>query len=152
MNSPRNAQLDALLARVSTAQLNGQPAFVTTSRRFRHWDEVSDAETPCCFITKGFEFGNQDRSRGETKWRSKALFWIYCLHSPDADSIPGALLNDLLDAVDAVMMPAPYEDRVTLGNLVDHAYIDGESIVSEGSLPSDRMSLALVPITIETGV
>lgn len=152
MNSTREAQFNALLALVAATQLNGVAAFVLSSRKFQTWDEVADANLPAVFLTKGFEHASQERSRGETKWRVKALLWIYCAHSPDSDAIPGELLNNLLDGVEAQLKPAPYDGRQTLGGLVDHAYIDGEVIVSEGVLPTDRVSIAIVPVVLETGV
>lgn len=151
MNSPRDAQFDALLAQVTTATLNGAPAFFETSRKYRHWDDVPDAELPAAYLTKGFEFASQN-ARGETKWRLKALLWVYCFHSPDSGTTPGTALNNLLDAVEQALKPPVWDSRQTLNGLVEHCFIDGEVIVSEGSLPNDRRSIAVVPIVMETGV
>jgi hypothetical protein len=152
MNSPREAQFNALLALIGTAQVASQPAFVSTSRKFVQWENTQDPDLPMAIITKGFEFATQNNSRGETRWRIKALLWIYCLHAPDS-TVPGTQLNDLLDAVETVLKPPAFDgNRQTLGGLIDHAFIDGEVMVSEGSLPDDRYSIAVVPITLETGV
>jgi hypothetical protein len=150
MQNPREAIFEALLAQLATAQLNGDPAFVTLSRKFQQWESVPDANQPAGFLLKGFEHANQ-RSYGETTWRLRALFWVYCLHSPDSSSIPGAMLNELLDAIEAAMLPPP-GGLQTLGGLVTHAYIDGDIIVSEGSLPEDRQSIAVVPISMDTAI
>ena len=154
MNSPREAQFSALLSLVASAQdSSGRPSFVTAARKFVQWEEVADSETPALFLTKGFEHASQERTYGETKWRVRALLWVYCLHSPaDPNAIPGTLLNNLLDSVEAALAPPPYLDRQTLGGLVSHAYIDGEIVISEGMLPDDRISIAVVPVTLETGV
>lgn len=150
MNVPRESQFNALAAQVQTAQLNGLPTFVTCSRKFRQWDAMAPSELPACFITHGFEFASQNVV-GDTKWRTRALLYVYVPHSPD-DEIPGALLNNVLDSLDQCIAPAPWADgRQTLGGVVTRCYIDGEVIIAEGMQAADQMSIAMVPVTLETG-
>jgi hypothetical protein len=149
MNVSREQIFDALLSQLNTATLDGTTAFVTASRKFQQWDQVDSANRPALFVVKGFEHASQN-TYGETKWRIKAVAWIVCDHSADSDT-PGALLNNLLDAVEAALAPTDGLNQ-TLGDLVTNAFIDGEVVVSEGSLPDDTTSIAVLPITIETGV
>ena len=53
MNVPREAICDAVLAQLATAQLDGQPAFVTTSRKFVQWDQVSESQQPAQYLVEG---------------------------------------------------------------------------------------------------
>lgn len=151
MRVPRETIFAALLTKAQTAVLNGNPAFVTSSRKFRSWDEVNPVEMPALFIASGNQNAMQQAQYGDIKWRIRALAWIYCMHSPDSETIPGTDLNYLLDAFEEALKPT-VPGRQTLGGLVTHAYIDGEIMISEGSLPNDTKSVALIPITIDLGV
>jgi hypothetical protein len=150
MNVTRESIFEALLTQLATAQIAGSAAFVTLSRKFEQWDAVPGVNQPAAYLVKGFEHSSQG-TYGETKWRLKALLWVYCQHDPTSDS-PGAQLNNVLDAVEQVLLPPPGFDRQTLGLLVANVYIDGEVIISEGSLPEDLTSVAVLPITIDTGI
>lgn len=150
MNVPRETICDAVLALLATAQLDGQPAFVTTSRKFVQWDQVSESQQPAQYLVEGSEHASEQNSYGETKWRMRLVLWVYCLHSPETD-VPGTLLNNLLDSVEAAIMPPPGQTQ-TLGGLVANCYIDGEVLKSVGNLPDDVQSIAVVPFTIETGI
>ena len=156
MNSPRESIFESLLAQIATATLpdasgTPQPAFVLTSRKYQQWDQVPAVNQPAAFLVKGFEHASQS-TYGETKWRLKAILWIYCQHSPDPASVPGASLNSLLDSVETALRSPDGSGRLTLGDQVVNAYIDGEILVSEGSLPADTQSIAVVPILIDTGI
>ena len=152
MNNPREVIFEALAAQIATATINGTPALVTLSRKFIDWTQCPPADQPAAFLVHGFEHASQVRATGQTSWRLKAVLFLYCQHSSDSQELPGKALNNLLDAIDSCLKPAPFDDRQTLGGLVSHTYIDGEIPVSEGTLPDDTTSIAVIPITIETGV
>lgn len=150
MNYPRETIITALFAQLQLAQLDGDYAFVTASRKFRSWDDVAATEQPAMFLVEGNEFATEQNSYGETKWRLRMILWVYCTHSPEADA-PGTLLNNLLDSVEQSIKPDPGQKQ-TLGGLVGNCYIEGDVLKSVGSLPDDTQSIAVVPILIETGV
>jgi hypothetical protein len=152
MNNPRETIFQALLAQIGTATLNGAPAFNTLSRTFVDWTQCPPANQPAGFLVHGFEHASQARAAGETSWRVKAVLFLYCQHSADSQAIPGALLNNLLDAVETALKPPAFGDRQTLNGLVSHVFIEGECPISEGTLPDDTISVAVIPITIETGI
>lgn len=156
MNVPREDILNALEALLQGARFwagpsAGQLAFVTFSRKYRSWDAVSEAEMPAGFLLGGFENADQQRAYGETTWKKKAVLWLYTSHEPTSDAIPGTALNYLLDAVEASLRPRDGENQ-TLGGLINHCYISGEVPMSEGQLPNDTKSVAVVPIVIDTGI
>jgi hypothetical protein len=152
MNAPRETIFNSLLAQIGTATSNGAPAFVTLSRKFVDYTQCPPSDQPAGFLVHGFENASQARTLGQTSWRVKAVLFLYCQHSTDVQAIPGTVLNNMLDATDSALKPPAYDDRQTLGGIVSHVYIDGEVIISEGSLPDDTTSIAVIPITIETGV
>jgi hypothetical protein len=63
--------------------------------------------------------------------------------------VPGADLNNLVDAIDACLVPVDRDaalGRQTLGNRVEHCWIEGDVLYYSGDLTSQ--SIALVPIRI----
>jgi hypothetical protein len=152
VNVPRETQADALFQWLTQTQMGGQPAFITTSREFQPWDQVIEALQPALFLVDGNELAGQQGSYGETKWKNRFVAFIYCTHAVGA-SPAAALINNLLDAVDTRMLP-PWQDggRQTLGGIVPHCYIDGEVLKTVGNTADDRQSIAVIPITIDTGV
>jgi len=78
-------------------------------------------------------------------WHYRAL--IYVDAGGDETVIPAALLNPLLDAIDAALVPDdPVSGRSTLGGLVTSALVDGETVKSPGEMTG--RALAIVPITV----
>jgi hypothetical protein len=152
MNTPRETIFEALLAQVATAAFaNGAPALQTASRKFVDWTQCPPGDQPAAFLVHGFEHASQGRATGQTSWRVKAVLFVYCQHSSDSQAIPGQQLNEVLDAIENALKPPPWDDRQTLGGIVAHAFIDGEIPISEGSLPDDTTSVAVIGITMETG-
>jgi hypothetical protein len=61
--------------------------------------------------------------------------------------VPQALLNPILDAVDAALAPDnPSKNKFTLGGLVEHCYIEGEILKDQGVL--FPKAAAVIPIEI----
>lgn len=143
----------ALFAVVQKATINGNPAFVTTSRKFQIWNNVPAGAQPALFQRQGNLRASQAQTYGLTKWGLRCTLWIYCKHSPDSGSIPSQVLNGLVNAVDDILSPrAQGFPPQTLGGLVTNCYIDGDAIYDEGEAPDDTQSICVLSIFIDTGV
>ena len=141
----------ALYELVANAQINGQPAFITTSRKFRYWTEVPGSMQPAFYQQEPKQLAVSTNNYGETMWHLEAILWIYNQHDPNDEVYPSTFINNVLDAIETALMPDP-SGRQTLGGLVEHCYIDGEIPIDEGTIPSDIQSVVMIPIKITTGV
>jgi hypothetical protein len=122
--------------------------FVTASRRLRHWSDVGAIEQPALFLAQKSE--TAERPRGlPTKWTCDVDVYLYC-RAPDETTAPTTVLNPLLDAIEAALLPLAGDDVATnaqtLGGLAYHAWINGEIETDEGTLGGQ--SVAIVPIRV----
>lgn len=137
----RNAVSDALLALVSTVR-----KFPTVGDKFIEWDQLTAAQKPSLFLWQ----------RGDTaSWKNEVGMYLVMNHdaiiSIDATQEPTTSpirqLNNLLDALDAVMKPTTGADqqmgRQTLGGLAYNCRIEGEIIKASGDVTST--SFVIVP-------
>lgn len=135
----REAIYSALFAKVSASS-----AFVTASRRLRHWSDVGPAEQPALFMVQKSE--TAQRTKGlPPKWTFSVELFVY-VHAPDDLSPPASSLNPLIDAIEAVLAPTVTADNQTLGGLVDHAWIAGRIETDEGALGGQ--GVAIIPLNI----
>lgn len=147
MNVSRDAVYNALMATLVTG-CGG--TFVTISRRFRSWTDTSADQMPAMYIVAGSQRADEPTTFGNTRWTLRAKLFIYVAHSPDSDS-PGSPLMNVLDVVDSALQPPVYQSFQNLGINILRAWIDGETMIDEGQLPQDNKSIAVVPVTIQTG-
>ena len=152
MNVPRETILEALLTVINTATISNQPAFLTLSRKFQMWDAVPAAMQPAGFLRQVPGKVEQNENFGLNRWTLKCGLWIYAKYSPASDAIPAVVLNNLIDAVEKALLPSPSFPMQTLGGLVVNCWLDGDVIVDEGNFPNDDQAIAVLPITIRTGV
>lgn len=152
MNVPRETILETLLAVISTATISNQPAFQTISRKFQMWDQVPAGQQPACFLRQVPGKVDQNEPFGLNRWTLKCGIWIYAKYSPASGTVPAVLLNNLIDAVEKAILPSPAFPIQTLGGLVVNCWFDGDVIIDEGNLPSDDQAIAVIPISIRTGV
>ncbi len=135
----REAIYTALFAKVTASA-----AFVTASRRLRHWSDVGPAEQPALFMVQKSE--TAQRVKGlPPKWTFSVELFIY-VHAPDDLSPPASSLNPLIDAIEAALAPTVPADNQTLGGLVDHAWIAGKIETDEGALGGQ--GVAIIPLNI----
>jgi hypothetical protein len=141
MNSPRETIYAALFAVVANAA-----PFVTTGRRAKLLNEMQPGTLPALF---------QSQVR-ETTAQTKGIPPKYTLHvdiilyatNPDPNLTASTQLNDLIDAVEAALAPSPATGVQTLGGLVSHCFISGETDIFEGN--SGTCAGAVIPIQITT--
>lgn len=120
------------------------PGFKTTGRRVVSWTQVTDQ--PALFVRK---LGETSSRNGDAPGRVTLHLelWIYSKAGEDPSVVPDAALNDLLDAIDTALKPDNVlTNRLTLGGLVHHCWIEGETLLDPGDM--DQQAKAIVPVFI----
>ena len=132
----------ALFARAADAA-----HFVTVSRRLRHWSEVTPAEQPALFMRQKTETAAIPAPGAPTVWTLNIELHIYA-HASDPHAAPAAVLNPLIDAVEAALAPPPATGMQDLGlpAMVQHAWIAGKIDITEGTLRDQ--AVAVIPVEI----
>ena len=121
--------------------------FTNASRRLRHWADVAPAEQPALFMSERSGHAAVKKLGAPIVWTLYADFYIYA-HSRDPYLAPAAILNPLLDALEAALAPSPVTGIQNLGlpQMVQHAYIAGKVQTDEGVLGDQ--AIAIVPVEI----
>src|SRR5262245_17852926 len=88
------------------ARIAGAAHFVTISRRLRHWSDVTPAEQPALFMRQKSEAAAVPAPGAPTVWTLNVELHIYA-HASDPHAAPAAVLNPLLDAVEAALAAPP---------------------------------------------
>jgi len=126
-------------------KLQSIPGLVTVSRRLKHWSDVSPSEQPALFLAAGAQHPTQNQSGLPVTWRISANLYLYA-YSTDPSVSPSTTLNNLLDAIEAALVPAMAGQKQTLGGLCQHCWISGPVETDEGVLGDQAM--AIIPLEI----
>jgi hypothetical protein len=146
---PREQIFLALFNLVATIQV-GTPLAVpwkTKSRKLKLWNEVPVELRPALFMAERVQtyFGSERPVPAKRTYN--VSFFIYTNAKNATDTNPGsAILNPLLDAIDAALAPNVMTGRNDLGGLVNHCFIDGDVFVDPGDIDGD--GLAIIPVKI----
>src|SRR4051812_4667554 len=137
--------------------------FTSANRRLRHWADVAATEQPALFMSEKGGQAAIKKLGAPIVWTLYAEFYVYA-HSSDFYLAPAAILNPLLDALEAALAPSPTTGIQNLGlppslgrkagnhtirsssQMVQHAYIAGKLQTDEGVLGDQ--AIAIVPIEI----
>jgi len=121
--------------------------FTTANRRLRHWADVAPAEQPALFMSERSGHATAKKLGAPIVWTLYADFYIYA-HSSDPYLTPTAILNPLLDSLEAALSPSPVTGIQNLGlpQMVQHDYIAGKVQTDEGVLGDQ--TIAIVPVEI----
>jgi hypothetical protein len=121
--------------------------FASASRRLRHWADVAPAEQPALFLSEKGGQAAVKKLGAPIVWTLYADFYLYA-HSSDPYFAPAAILNPLLDALEAALAPSPTTGIQNLGlpEMVQHAYIAGKVQTDEGVLGDQ--AIAILPVEI----
>lgn len=120
------------------------PGIVTSSRRLKHWNDVSPADQPALFQAQAGE-NAMVKTGFPTKWNLDVELYLYCHAGNDSDATPATDLNNLLDAIEEALKP-DHSGYQNLGGLVFDCRIDGKVETDEGTL--GPQSVAIIPIRI----
>ena len=139
MRATRESVYAALFALLETV-----PNLTTVSRRLQSVQDIQPESFPAAFQLQGDQ---QVTYKGSVPsiftWQAS---WILNAYEADQTAAPSTQLNEMIDAVSAVLAPAAGQTCQTLGGLVTHAGISGNIQIYEGVL-GDR-AVAIVPISI----
>jgi hypothetical protein len=121
--------------------------FAAVSRRLRHWSDVAPAEQPALFLAQRSETATVKTLGAPIVWTLAADFYLY-VRASDPYAAPAALLNPLIDAIEAALAPAAATGIQDLGlpAMVQHAYIAGRVETDEGVLGDQ--AVAIIPVEI----
>lgn len=149
------------LATATITNDDGQvvPAFATTGRRLRLQPDNTPStafDQPAMFLVEGDETTVQGGRGSPDKRTWRGMVWIFAkvpdgVRPGEQDfTTPGAsVINPLIDAIEAAMGPDDVTQNVlTLGGLVSHAWIAGNTIKVPGDLNPDGQCFAAIPINI----
>lgn len=116
--------------------------FRTTGRKVLLWTKVS--AFPAIFVRNlGDLYEHPNIILQRVTMRAEV--WIYAHGNPE--DATGSQLNDLVDAVEGAFAPDNQAlHTMTLGGLVQHCWIDGESTFDPGDI--DNFGKAILPVKI----
>lgn len=138
----RETVMTALFDLISTSY-----AFTTVSRKLKLWTDVPMEQRPYMAMAERLEenTGNDRGLAGVPVVRTWHVdFYVYTdAHSAE---VPASLLNPILDAVELAMRPSAVTGRQTLGGLVAHAWIVGQTFKDPGDIDGDGM--LVIPVSI----
>ena len=133
-------------ATATAAGVSMTTGFLTISRRFKPWTEVT--AQPALFLRDADEDMTYQNIILQHQ-TMKAEVWIYSRAGDNPDIAPATALNNLLDAVQAAFTPDDaMQYRFTLGGLVEWCRIEGKIQKSPGDLDGQAIAVADVVITV----
>lgn len=152
-NIPRGAVIESLspltLSLAATSNVHAQAmttGFLTFSRRFRMWQDVT--AQPALFIRDGDEDLEYADSILQVQ-TIRAEVWIYSKAGENPDLAPVTALNNLLDAVQTAFAPDDMtRQRFTLGGLVHWCRLAGKVEKDPGDLSGQAIAVADVEIIV----
>jgi hypothetical protein len=151
MRTSRESVAAALFTLLQATQIAGQPAFKSSSRRPKIWSNATPAEQPAMYLAHTGEQLVQNQSYGLTKYLLHFEILIYARADATPSTVPDTLINSILDAIDAQMQSTPPGDRQTLGNVVYHAWIEGEILI-DGAILDQQQVVIMIPVRVLVGI
>ena len=142
----RESAAAALYALVSAA-VGGVVGLQTSSRRLRHYDDVTPAEMPALFQAQRPERNERGALGLPSKRTMRFEFWLYTADPQDPSVVPATQLNNMIDAIEAALQQPGVTGIQTLGSIVASARIDGDIEFAEG-VTGDGKSVAIVPVAV----
>src|SRR5256885_3076345 len=127
----------------------------TVTRSPRLWTQVNDAEKPFLMLFKGGPATeHMDQAQAQrmalTKYTIYFNLWLYVATDPSGETTAETILNNVADAIDAVMHTDSLAERQTLGGLVNNAWLEGQT--EWGREFEDQNVVAFWRIAVETGI
>lgn len=119
---------------------------VTTGRKLVPFDQVPPEKQPALFIAQTKEEHKQ-KAGVPAILTLKADIFMYTNSGGNDQTLCSTQINNMLDALDAAFA---FDDvargRCTLGGIVQHAWIDGETLIAEGQ--GGSQAVAIVPFAV----
>jgi hypothetical protein len=128
------------------ARLGNAVGAVTVSRKLVPFDQVPAESQPAFFLVQSREEHRQKAGLPAILTLKGDIF-MYTNSGGNDTVIASTQINGMLDALDAAFA---FDDvargRCTLGGIVQHAWIDGETLIAEGQMGAQ--AVAIVPFAI----
>jgi hypothetical protein len=117
------------------------------SRRLLLWSDVPVEDQPALFLVEHKEdFAKEGRGLPRKQIFKASL--IAYFDASDPLTVGGTLINNALDAIEAVLATPPGFEAQTLGGIVNRCWIEGEIFKVPGDI--DGQAMLIVPILILT--
>ena len=117
-------------------------AITTCTRRLKHWESVEGSECPAAYLALAGE--TRIPSHGKPpKIVLEGEIWLYVRTEEQEAAVA---VNPILDAIDKALEPPPGVERFTLGGLVHHCWIEGQTQIFEGNLGDT--AVAIIPVKL----
>jgi hypothetical protein len=128
-------------------RLKNSGAYAEATRRNRAPESVKADHSPMLALLERQEFFE----RPSPSLPPKRIMILHAMISvdvgDDVNAVPAAIVNDLLDALEAALAPDdPITGKCTLGRLAESVMIDGEIV--KAPLDAEGKTQALVPIRV----
>jgi hypothetical protein len=137
--------LPAIADRSGASLLQG---FQTTARRLA--DPGAEQDMPALYLIELSELHQYRPQGGALLVELNCEAWVFTRVGAAENAVPAAMLNVLLDAIEAALYPLPQGFRQNLGvHGVAYARIEGEVQKDPGH--SGQLATAVVPIKIVVG-
>lgn len=119
------------------------PGIKTCTRRLKHWQDVAKEDQPALYMEHTGEVASPVRGQ-PTRIVLEVNLWLYV--NSEGEPV-GPLLSPLLDAIQDAFAPKNDGDHtLTLGGLVHHCWIEGQTQIFEGDLGEE--AVAIVPVKL----
>lgn len=143
MNATREQIATALFNLVKTAT-----GVQNASRRWKIWSDVAPADQPALFLVQGKEMPHTTVNGQPPRWllRFEVVLYVNVGEGNDADITPDAVINPLVDAVEAALKPPRPGENQTLQGLVIHCRIDGQ-IEGDGGVLGPQ-AVRVIPVEV----
>lgn len=129
------------------AKLQGVAGFNTVSRRWRPVKDVAPVDQPAAFLTSAGESVTCAPGMPATSEIDYDIT-LYAHVKGDPAIPPSTILNPLTDAIIAAFKPDnPILNKVTLGGLVEHCWVEGNIETDEG-LFGDQ-GVVIIPLRVK---
>lgn len=149
LSQTREQVLCELFSRVSrttfASPVSQSFGFRTSSRRLKHFADVSLDQRPALFMTCHTETPSYRSESSPAYQKIDVRLFVY-LNTKDDAIVGDTDINVVLDALDTALSPGVGEQRLTLGGLVSHCRVDGEIMRDPGDLDGD--GIIIVPISM----
>lgn len=144
MTATREQAAQALLAQLQTIAV-----FKLVQRRLLDPALITPALSPALVLVEsGEDYQNATPQNPPRRTLKFAAAIFNNVGGDDPSAVPATVVNAALDALDALMnsLSNPLTKRVTLGDLVYHARIDGEIVKAPGE--TTGLAMAVVPFEV----
>ncbi len=139
----REAAVGALETLIASAYAWTTPP----SRRLRLWSEVAPEARPIAFLFEGTPESYEWSNSLSAKRTIEVKLFVY-INAKDPSVIGAALINGIMEALDAALAPPPGSPFNTLGGNCQRCFISGTPIKDPGDLDGDGLLIAPVKIIL----